>query len=148
MATNQSVHMVVIDDDEVVLKLARRLLAKTDVELSTAVCGTEALALLRANKPDIILVDHRLTDCDGLDLVRSMRNTPNADSASIVLWSAAELPEHIVTSAGALGAVTACKSAMRSREAFLDLIDLADFESAVAMSQIARPGVAPTGSKY
>ena len=135
--------MVVIDDDEVVLKLARRLLAKSDVELTTALCGSEALTLLRATRPDIILVDHRLTDCDGLDLIRSMRSSPNANSASIVLWSAADLPDSIVTAAGKLGAVTACKSAMRSREAFLDLIDLADFESAVASNQIARPAISP-----
>ena len=138
-APDSTVHMVVIDDDEVVLTLAQRLLATSDVELRTATCSNDALTLLRATRPDIILVAYRLSDCDGLDLIRCLRSSPNADSASIVLWSAAEMPDHIVTAAGKLGAVTACKSAMRSREALLDLIDLADFESAVASNQIALP---------
>ena len=56
-----------VDDDEMVLKLFKTVLAQEGYELILATSGVEALSLLRTQRPSLILMDMMMPDMDGLE---------------------------------------------------------------------------------
>ncbi len=66
--------VLVVDDEPSVCKFFERLLSKKrDLELSVAYQGAKALEFLRAAKYDLALVDLKLPDTCGLDLLREIK---------------------------------------------------------------------------
>jgi DNA-binding response OmpR family regulator len=61
-----------IDDEQLILDLYSRGLAK-DFEVLTATNGREGLDLIRDEKPDLVLVDLRMPDMDGLQMLKKMK---------------------------------------------------------------------------
>lgn len=62
-----SVRLVIADDHEVVRIGLRSLLAGTDIHIvGEAVSGEEALKIIAKEKPDVVLMDIRMSDGDGL----------------------------------------------------------------------------------
>jgi len=47
--------------------------------------GTEALALIRASAPDMVLLDLRLPGLDGVDVLRQIRSDPATKSLPVIL---------------------------------------------------------------
>lgn len=64
----QKVDILLIEDDEVDREAVQRLLSE-DYHLRTAATGQEGLALMEANRPDAVLLDYRLPDTNGLELL-------------------------------------------------------------------------------
>jgi len=75
--------ILVIDDDPVVRVLLREMLSAAGHDVEEAESGSEAEQCLAENVWDLILLDRRLPDCDGLLLLRSIRE--KYDSPVIVL---------------------------------------------------------------
>ena len=67
MNTRQKI--LVIDDDKSVLRTFTLILKKHDYDVDIAETGTEALEKAGARKYDAALIDVRLTDMDGTDLL-------------------------------------------------------------------------------
>lgn len=72
----QTLKILVVDDDEVDRMAVRRALAKAGVcmELSEVVNGNDALSALRNTTYDCVFVDYRLPDQDGLTLIQKLRS--------------------------------------------------------------------------
>ncbi|HEY4278523.1 MAG TPA: response regulator [Conexibacter sp.] len=69
--------VLVVDDDPVFLSLVTRILASIGiVGVTTAQDGVTALAAADVVKPDAILVDVGLPDCDGIDLAFVLQALP------------------------------------------------------------------------
>ena len=64
--------IALIDDEEVILDLYSRGLAK-DFEVLTATNGKEGLDLIEHEKPDLALVDIRMPEMDGLQMLEKMK---------------------------------------------------------------------------
>lgn len=62
-----------VDDDGLQRRLVGALLRDADIELVSASCGTEALALVRRHTPDLILMDVDLPDMDGVEATRQLK---------------------------------------------------------------------------
>ena len=62
------IELLLVDDDEVDRELVCRLLSAMHVVHEAATAG-EALALIEAQRPDCVLLDYRLPDIDGLQLL-------------------------------------------------------------------------------
>ena len=60
--------LLLVEDDEVDREAVRRLLGAGYV-VTNAATGKEALELIAASPPDAVLLDFRLPDMDGIDLV-------------------------------------------------------------------------------
>ena len=75
-----------IDDDP----LVRMILALElpDVELLEATRLEEGYELAKAERPDAVIVDVRLPDGDGIDLVRRLRRTPLTSRIPILVLTA------------------------------------------------------------
>jgi DNA-binding NtrC family response regulator len=67
--TKKRYRLLVIDDDPMVLKSCRRIL-EADYDLRFAETGTEGLGLLESEPFDLALLDLKLPDFDGMDILR------------------------------------------------------------------------------
>jgi two-component system, NtrC family, response regulator AtoC len=76
--------ILVIDDERNIRTLVSRVLAQDDVEVHTAGTGKEGLALAEEISPDVTLVDLRLPDVDGIQVVRELK-AKLPDSAVIMI---------------------------------------------------------------
>ncbi len=63
------IRILVIDDEPSIRKLAERELASEWRTVTTASCGAEAQDLLKCQDFDVIILDIRLPDIDGMDLL-------------------------------------------------------------------------------
>jgi two-component system cell cycle response regulator DivK len=80
--------ILVVDDNPVNLKLARVLLAAAGHEVRTAGDAEEALEVLRAWRPALILMDLQLPGMDGLTLTRQLKGDPATRDIVVVALTA------------------------------------------------------------
>ncbi len=66
--------ILVVDDDKKTVDLIRLSLEKEQFEALVAYEGIEALALIRWESPDLIILDWMLPNVGGLDLCRIVRS--------------------------------------------------------------------------
>jgi two-component system response regulator MprA len=69
--------VLIVDDDPKLLKMLQRTLVYENLNVLTATNGLEALPLVRAQKPDLLVVDWMMPKMDGLALVRRLRDEEN-----------------------------------------------------------------------
>ncbi len=70
----ESYHILVVDDESMIIELLVRLLADKGYEVSTATDGREALDYLRGHACDLVISDVRMPRLDGLQLLRAIKD--------------------------------------------------------------------------
>ena len=65
--------ILLVDDSNTVLMMEKMILSQGRYELRTARDGEEALARVRAEPPDLILLDIVMPKLNGLDTLRALR---------------------------------------------------------------------------
>lgn len=78
----------VVDDDLELLKLIAMLLRRIGAESQTFMDGREALAYLKNEIPDLIILDLMLPDIDGLEVLRQIRSQNQFDKVPVLILSA------------------------------------------------------------
>lgn len=91
MLLNQRLHLLLIDDDTIDCELVRRLLGPT-YTVDEASTGQLALARVQAHRPDCVLLDYRLPDMDGLDVLQQLVQA----TLPVILLTGEERPAIIV----------------------------------------------------
>jgi DNA-binding response OmpR family regulator len=66
--------VLIVDDDKSVLRTFSKLLQKSGYDVETAETGKEALEKANKQTYDVVLVDFRLPDIDGTDLLGKMHD--------------------------------------------------------------------------
>lgn len=66
-------HVLVVDDDPINLKVAKRQLARLSSQVTVASSGLEALELIEKQNFDLIFVDCQMPHMDGTELLKIMR---------------------------------------------------------------------------
>lgn len=79
MQEDTAKHILLVEDDDINRKLVRIVLGGARYRISEAVSVAQALALLQQEQPDLLLLDIRLGDGSGLDVIRSLRADPAFD---------------------------------------------------------------------
>jgi DNA-binding NtrC family response regulator len=77
--------LLVVDDEPAVLALVRRVGESEGFRVLTCTEGTEVLQVATEHRPDLVLVDLRMPDVCGLDVVRAIRDVD--PQATIVLMT-------------------------------------------------------------
>ena len=69
-------HILIIDDDIHIGNIIKEALIKEDYQVSRAYSGTEALYVLSASKPDLILLDLMLPGLSGEEVLPQIKGIP------------------------------------------------------------------------
>lgn len=72
MSTVQG-RILIVDDEEEIVQALARVVHREGLTPLLAKDGREALQLVRAGNPDVLLVDVRMPDMDGMELMRKAR---------------------------------------------------------------------------
>ena len=80
--------VLIVDDNPQNLKLSRVLLAAEGYDVKTAVDAEDALHILRAFRPRVILMDLQLPGMDGLALTRRLKEDPATRDIRIIALTA------------------------------------------------------------
>jgi two-component system, cell cycle response regulator DivK len=83
--------VLIVDDNEKNLKLARDVLRSRGFETLEAASGTEGITLATEHLPDVILLDLRLCDMAGVEVTRKLAGDPQTASIPVVALSALPL---------------------------------------------------------
>ncbi len=110
--------VVVAEDEPLILELVRATLAPLGVGVVPAVTGPQALAAVREEPPDLLLLDVGLAELDGWSVCREVKADPRTQGVRVVLLTARARPgdREAGAAAGADGFVTKPFSPSRLRQ--------------------------------
>ena len=65
--------ILIVDDDERLLKMLQRTLSYEGMDVLTATDGRQALQLVRGRQPDVVILDWLMPGLSGIEVVRQLR---------------------------------------------------------------------------
>jgi len=95
--------ILVVDDEDIVLESCRRVLEADGYEVLLAASADQALQMIRDEPPDLLLVDVKMPEHDGVYLIREVRK--ERPDIPIVLMTGYTTKE-TVAEAAQIGAAT------------------------------------------
>ncbi|HEX7383214.1 MAG TPA: response regulator, partial [Burkholderiaceae bacterium] len=88
--------LLYIEDNPVNARLVRELLARWPaLRFTHAEDGARGIEAARRVQPDVVLVDMRLPDMDGADVLRALRADPALREPRLVALSASAMPDEV-----------------------------------------------------
>ncbi|MDX6654924.1 MAG: hypothetical protein QOH18_1897, partial [Solirubrobacterales bacterium] len=85
--------VLVVDDDEALRRLVVETLARDGGELREAADGTEALAMIAASQPDVVVLDLRMPGLDGFGVLDRLLERPETSGLPVVVLTGRDLSE-------------------------------------------------------
>ncbi|MFH2102942.1 MAG: response regulator [Chloroflexota bacterium] len=85
-----TLHVLLVDDDELNLTLVSRILTMEGYKISKARSGGEAVQLVIQAKPDLAILDVLMPDTNGFELCRRLRQPPIDAKMPIILLTAGD----------------------------------------------------------
>ncbi len=77
--------ILLVDDSRVTRELIKVYLIAKDVELQEAPDGAEALRMIRAKPPDLVLADLRMPRLDGFGLCQALQADPRLRKVPVLI---------------------------------------------------------------
>jgi HAMP domain-containing protein/CheY-like chemotaxis protein/signal transduction histidine kinase len=90
-ATPRRRRLLVVEDNAAEQITIQALLGSEDIDLSVAATGREALAILDKDPFDCVVLDLRLPDMSGFDILERLRDTPSLSDLPVVVFTGKEL---------------------------------------------------------
>ncbi|MEV0387569.1 response regulator transcription factor [Nonomuraea sp. NPDC050643] len=99
---------VVVAEDQILIRDSLKVLIDTTPGLATvgeAGTGAEAVLLARRKRPDVVLMDVRMPDMDGIEATRRICAAPESAGVRVLILTTFDLDEYVYASlrAGASG---------------------------------------------
>ena len=99
---------VALADDQALVRMGLRVLIESESDLvlaGEADNGRAALSLIRRTRPDVVLMDIRMPDLDGISALRQVTADPALTSVRVIMLTTFELDEYVFDAlqAGAAG---------------------------------------------
>ncbi len=79
--------IMIVEDEQFTLKMYTHLLKENGFDVVATPNTKEAARLVKANKPDMLIVDMMLQDGDGFDVIREVRKLPAFKKTPILVLS-------------------------------------------------------------
>lgn len=91
-----SANILIVDDQRDLLELLGMALSQEGYQVRTAASGAEAMAMLAAEKPDLILLDIILGDMSGIKITTKLKNDAETSHIPIILLTAKDSETDII----------------------------------------------------
>jgi CheY-like chemotaxis protein len=100
--------ILIIDDDEVVVKIVRPVLLSHGYSVLAAQTGEDGLQIVQNQKPDLVLLDVILPGIKGREVCRKIKADPATKHIPVIFFTAKDSPDDIKAEeeAGAIGHLT------------------------------------------
>lgn len=85
--------ILIVDDDTTIRNLLKKFYACYDFELLEAVNGQQAIEMAPTCKPDLILLDIKMPECNGYTTVAILRNHEATKDVPIILITGQKFEE-------------------------------------------------------
>ena len=94
--------ILIVDDNEDILQIMKMILADFGYEVTTLADGKLLFDVIKAIKPDLILLDIMLGDMDGRDLCMQLKRNSATKEIPVILISAShQVFDHLPLNIGA-----------------------------------------------
>lgn len=93
-----SKRILVVDDRANLLALLRMLLEEEQYQVSVLDKGSGAVDHIRESPPDLVILDLKLADADGIDILESLRAQATTADIPVIVYTAAVLEAESVNS--------------------------------------------------
>jgi two-component system OmpR family response regulator len=87
--------ILVVDDNAPVARVLARLLERAGYQASVAGSGSEALAHVDRESPDLILLDMMMPEMDGMEVLRRLSHSNSSKMPPVIVFSALDDPKII-----------------------------------------------------
>jgi len=134
--------VLIVEDNELNLKLFHDLLESHGYDTMGTRSGIEALALARAHRPDLILMDIHLPDVSGLEVTKWIKGDPELCRIPVVAVTAFAMSgdEERMRQGGCEAYLSKPISIAKFIETVRRFLSIADAESVIAPSSpLSRP---------
>ena len=88
--------VLVVDDEPTIGEIVSRYLQRSGFDTRVALDGPQALAMNAQQAPDLVILDIMLPGCDGLEVMRRLRETDAETPAVILLTAKGQESDRIV----------------------------------------------------
>ncbi len=85
--------ILIIDDDPIVIRELKIIFKEENRELAFALTGAEGLERIRSEAPDLILLDLRMPEMNGFEVVEELQKSPDLKDLPVIIITAADLTE-------------------------------------------------------
>jgi DNA-binding response OmpR family regulator len=81
----EKIKVLIIDDDEIVVEITTAGLELNGFEVFSAVDGGTGIEKINEKRPDVVLLDLRLPDIDGFEVLRQLRAKPDNSGMHVIM---------------------------------------------------------------
>ena len=85
--------ILAVDDDPNVVGLLAEILETAGYKVDTAADGIEGLAFIKKSKYDLIILDSRMPNMSGAELLKFIRSLPGGAKQAVIMLSAEDMVE-------------------------------------------------------
>lgn len=89
--------IIIVEDQPDLADMFDEMLSVDGYQVLKIHSSTGALSVIRAERPDVVLLDIMMPDVSGLEVLRFMRREPDLQKTPVVIVSAKTLPADIRT---------------------------------------------------
>ena len=92
--------LLIVDDEQDIREFAKRFFTKRNIDVLTALGGKEALKILETETPDLVLLDVRMGEMTGVEVLRELRQKGN--NVKVIMVTGVE-DEDVINEVRSLG---------------------------------------------
>src|SRR5687768_3377869 len=87
--------LLLVDDHPDILRLLQMSLKDDGYTIHTACNGLQALEVLHAERPDLVILDVKMPELDGLRVLNRIKTDPDLQSTIVVMLTVRDHPEDV-----------------------------------------------------
>ena len=88
MSSKAPKKILIVEDEADIAKLVKFYLEKDGFQTNVAKSGSEALKLLKSERPDLVILDLMLPEMDGIEICKKVRSAPDTAFLPILMLTA------------------------------------------------------------
>ncbi|GMU51222.1 MAG: hypothetical protein AMXMBFR33_03680 [Candidatus Xenobia bacterium] len=88
--------VLVVDDDEHILRSLAQYLELEEFSVKTASGGAEALALVESERPDLVVLDVMMPEMDGFEVLENLRRKPETEKLPVIMLTARDQHQDVL----------------------------------------------------